>query len=186
MLSIIDLYVYDVCSKKFLYVINDEQLWNNIWYEMMYAICNVCPMYEYDVYANVYVMIMFMIICVVKWIWWFCMWCNYWMIMCHVSMKFIVYWWNMYDDFGFYEMYVYVKWCEYDMSIYVFEIMWWWYFSMFNCVFEIFVMCTYLSMNDLYLFVHDWCLWWFDDMAWWWWWMMYCIICIVYENVLWL
>ena len=30
---------------------------------MMYAMCYVCPMYEYDVYANVYVMIMFMIIC---------------------------------------------------------------------------------------------------------------------------
>ena len=70
-----------------------------------------------------------------------------------------------------YDAYVYVKWCEYDMSIYVFEIMWWWNFPMLNCVFEIFVM---------YVIVHAWfvcicplmmfmMIWWYecyDDDIW--------------------
>ena len=55
--------------------------------EMMYAMCYACPIYENNVYAIVYVMILFMIICDVKWIWWWCMWCIDWMIMCHVLMK---------------------------------------------------------------------------------------------------
>jgi len=101
-----------------------------------------------------------------------------------------MYWWNVLciDEmycvlmeyvwwFWFYEMYVYVTWCEFDMSIYVFEIMWWWNFSMLNCVFE-------MICDDVCI-----CPW--LMMIWWYWMMMmndvlFSIICIMYENVLWL